>query len=293
MERPGMRSQLKARSHLKAVALLLSVVALQACIPLFSGGLFQTLKLSFELDRAIAAGEKSVFQILVFPENVKVAKKWLQISGRLTPATNETLPGQVRVEAQLEDVDTGKKGQKIALNLQVDGDGFFSASKKIKKNIVADQMMTVTIQPAGTGLTKGSQITLCVDLVQKKADLKDLQACVSGGSSTGPAPTLSSIQEDIFTPTCALSGCHSSGSDSGGLTLEEGQSHGELVNRASTGVPSFDRVVPGNAELSYLMKKLLGDADIVGSRMPRGGGGLDEEQLDQVERWIEAGAADN
>ncbi len=41
--------------------------------------------------------------------------------------------------------------------------------------------------------------------------------------------TLSSIQENIFTPPCALSGCHSSTSAQADLSLADGESFENLV----------------------------------------------------------------
>lgn len=105
--------------------------------------------------------------------------------------------------------------------------------------------------------------------------------------------TLSSLQENIFTPTCALSGCHSSGSSAAGLSLAEGESFDNLVNVESNELPSMNRVSPDNLLESYLLFKLRGTADDVGgsgSQMPKGGSALSDEQLTAIEEWIEGGA---
>ena len=42
----------------------------------------------------------------------------------------------------------------------------------------------------------------------------------------GLEPRLQCIQEQIFTPTCAVSNCHDAGTASSGQILEEGFTHG-------------------------------------------------------------------
>ena len=125
-----------------------------------------------------------------------------------------------------------------------------------------------------------------------------LAGCDSSDSDDEPDPgpleaTLSSIQTNIFTPTCALSGCHATDTQQGGLDLSDGNAFASLVNVASVGAPSEVRVVPSDADNSYLIAKLEGAAGIVGDRMPRGGTGLTTDQISVVRQWIDAGATDN
>lgn len=107
--------------------------------------------------------------------------------------------------------------------------------------------------------------------------------------------TLSSLQTNVFTPTCATSGCHSSGSASGGLVLEEGSSFANLVSVGST-ESSLTRVLPGDPDQSYLVNKLEGtqaSAGGSGSQMPRGSAALSEEEMQAIRDWIAAGAENN
>jgi hypothetical protein len=276
-------------------------VFVAACVPIFSGGAFQALKLIFELDDAVAVGEQKLVQTLVFSEGVKVKKNFVQISGRLTAPGGAQLPGRLTVRAVQEEVNSGKVIQRITLALNIGADGFFSGQKKIKKNIGANQLMTVTLQPSGSDLPKGTEIALCVDLVRKKKDVQNLPACVeqandgdgNGDGGGGQVTTLTSLQNDFFTPTCARAGCHSTGSAQAGLALAAGQSFGNLVNVASTQVAGLNRVTPNDPEASYLIKKLRGDADISGSRMPQGGPFLSDEQIGRFIEWIDSGAPDN
>ena len=107
----------------------------------------------------------------------------------------------------------------------------------------------------------------------------------------GQAFTFAQVQTQIFTPTCAKAGCHSAAAASGGLVLEAGRSYGEIVNRPAVGNASLDLIEPGNPERSYLIKKLRGDPDITGGRMPLDNpGSLTQEQLDGIAGWVLAGA---
>lgn len=106
----------------------------------------------------------------------------------------------------------------------------------------------------------------------------------------GSALAFSQIQAEVFTPSCAKAGCHAASTAADGLVLEAGRSYGELVNRPSTG-SSLDRVEPGDPERSYLVRKLRGDPDITGARMPLDRpGGLPQEQIEGIIAWISAGA---
>jgi hypothetical protein len=280
-------------------------VLVAACVPIFTGGAFQALKLVFELDDAVAVGEQKLVQTLVFSEGVKVKKNFVQISGRLTAPGGAQLPGRITVRAVQEEVTSGRVIQRITVALSIDENGSFSGKKKIKKNIGADQMMTVTLQPSGSDLPKGTEIALCVDLVKKKKDVNKLPACVEqaddgggdgngdGNGGGGQVTTFTSLQNDFFTPTCARAGCHSTGSSQAGLVLAAGQSFGNLVNVASTQVAGLNRVTPNDPENSYLIKKLRGDGDISGSRMPQGGPFLSDEQIGRFVEWIDSGAPDN
>ena len=107
----------------------------------------------------------------------------------------------------------------------------------------------------------------------------------------GIQPTLTSIQDHVFTPTC--SGCHTGpqgGPLPGGLDLTSlSMSFNALVNVASTQNPALDLVEPGDPNNSYLIQKLEGTA--AGSRMPLFGTPLDQNTMDAIRQWITDGAA--
>ena len=130
--------------------------------------------------------------------------------------------------------------------------------------------------------------------------------CGGGSGSSDPQPpdpptpppappfgaNFSEIQAELFTPTCAVSGCHTGAAAPQGLRLDEDNSYGLLVDVASTEVPSILRVAPGDPDNSYLIQKLEGTAS-VGEQMPFGGPPLPQASIDVIRQWIIDGAIDD
>ena len=120
----------------------------------------------------------------------------------------------------------------------------------------------------------------------------------SGGDGTGldgPPPleaSFSSIQANVFTPTCATAGCHQGASAPQGLRLEEAVSYAMLVNVASSEDPGVLRIAPGNPDASYLVQKLEGSAS-VGAQMPLNAAPLPQATIDVIRQWITDGAMDD
>lgn len=108
----------------------------------------------------------------------------------------------------------------------------------------------------------------------------------------GIEPTLSSIQENIFSPTCALSGCHAPPAQYD-LDLTSGHARASLVGVPSQEQPSRFRVIAGNAAESYMYMKVTGDPRISEERMPFGGPPLGAEELEAIRTWIDGGAAND
>ena len=268
---------------------ILAGAALTACVPIFLDGLAQSLDLTFRLDKAIVEGEETVVHSAFFPEGFKLKKNHVRVAGRLQASDGDDLPSQVTVRAESND-ENGRTGLKLSIKLNIRDDGTFSGSTKLKKNVAAGDLMTITLEPFGGDLTRNTELDLCVDVVKKKSDLNQLADCVTVDADL-PEATLSSLQADHFTPTCARSGCHSTASASAGLVLVAGQTHGNLVNVPST--QGQNLVTPNDPEGSYLIKKLRGDSDISGQRMPTGGPFLDDVELDRFVGWINNGAPNN
>lgn len=106
-------------------------------------------------------------------------------------------------------------------------------------------------------------------------------------------PTLSSIQTNIFSTSCALSGCHAGSSPQQGLDLSAGQARANLVNVSSRERPDLDRVEPGAPDDSYIIHKVEGRSSIVGQRMPLGRAPLSQDEIDALRTWIGEGAPDS
>ncbi len=132
-----------------------------------------------------------------------------------------------------------------------------------------------------------------------------LGACGGGdGSGIAPPPqpqppppppfgaNFSEIQDNVFTPTCAVAGCHTGAGAPQGLRLDAANSFALLVGVASTQVPALLRVEAGDPDNSYLIQKLEGTA-AAGEQMPRGGPPLDQATIDVIRQWISDGAIDD
>jgi mono/diheme cytochrome c family protein len=132
-----------------------------------------------------------------------------------------------------------------------------------------------------------------------------LAACSGGsggdnGNNNGnqnPPPAafnavFSEIQSNVFTPTCAVSGCHTGAGAPQGLRLDEANSYGLLVDQPSSQVPATLRVAPGDPDNSYLIQKLEGTAS-VGAQMPLNGTPLEQSTIDIIRQWITDGALDD
>jgi hypothetical protein len=121
------------------------------------------------------------------------------------------------------------------------------------------------------------------------------------GPTPNLEPTLSSIQREIFNAAdssgrVACTNCHNTQGArfAGNLNLTEGISYSQLVNIASSAKSGAIRVIPGNANDSYLIHKLEGTAGIIGERMPRTSGPfLTPGQVQIIRAWIDQGALNN
>lgn len=121
-----------------------------------------------------------------------------------------------------------------------------------------------------------------------------LAALVLAACATEPAfePTFTNVRTEVLAPSCAFSTCHGSGS--GYLELDGvPEDFDALVDVDAFAAQGETLVVPGDADASYLVKKLRGDAGIVGDAMPPGGVELDAARLQLVIDWIDAGALDD
>jgi hypothetical protein len=106
----------------------------------------------------------------------------------------------------------------------------------------------------------------------------------------GGGATFTQVQSQIFTASCALSGCHTGSSPAQGMNLSEGSAYSNIVNVPSNEQPTLDRIEPNDPAASYLYLKVTGDPSIVGEQMPFGGPPLSQTLIDLLRNWIERGA---
>ena len=123
---------------------------------------------------------------------------------------------------------------------------------------------------------------------------RPLATMSGGGGALAPpvpslAPTLDSIQANVFSVNCAIPGCHGGGSVQFGLRLDPGFSYGNLVNVASPRDSNLIRVIPGNPDASFIIQKLEG-TQTLGDRMPDFGPYLPQSTIDVIRQWIANGA---
>ncbi len=97
------------------------------------------------------------------------------------------------------------------------------------------------------------------------------------------------IQDEILTPDCAISGCHSGTSSPLGLNLESGGSYDNLINQQSIQVSGLMLVEPSNVDASYLIQKLEG-TQAGGMQMPLAKPPLSASKISQIRHWILDGA---
>ncbi|MGI9288732.1 MAG: Ig-like domain-containing protein [Pseudomonadales bacterium] len=107
------------------------------------------------------------------------------------------------------------------------------------------------------------------------------------------AATFSFIQDNVFTPSCATIGCHTGASPAAGQNLSAGEAFANIVGIPSGQAPALQRVNPGNADDSYLVRKIEGGPAIVNNQMPLGRPPLSSELIEAVRSWIDAGAENN
>jgi hypothetical protein len=100
------------------------------------------------------------------------------------------------------------------------------------------------------------------------------------------------LEQRVFAPFCATMGCHTGANAEVDLRLDPGYVRANLVNRGTSTVSGWIRVVPGSTATSYLVVALgrtAGPPPRDGF-MPLGSPALCVEIHEALERWISAGA---
>ncbi|MEQ8277830.1 MAG: hypothetical protein RMA76_21370 [Deltaproteobacteria bacterium] len=119
-----------------------------------------------------------------------------------------------------------------------------------------------------------------------------LVTAACGGSE--PA-TFTEVQDQVLTPACAFSSCHSTANanNAGMLDLTAGVAFAELVGVNAVEAPDRVLVVAGDVAGSYLVDKIEDTNLPAGAREMPPGQPLSAERIELVRSWIEAGAAND
>ena len=108
-------------------------------------------------------------------------------------------------------------------------------------------------------------------------------------------PSFSADIVPILDRRCATGGCHSSASHQAALDLTPEQAHAQTVNASAVLRTGMDRVEPGDPDNSWLVRMIEADpARRDGHpRMPLASTPLTPNQIANIRRWIEQGAAND
>lgn len=122
-----------------------------------------------------------------------------------------------------------------------------------------------------------------------------LIACGGNAVEGDLDPTLANIQEYVFTPACATGGCHDALDRAGELDLSTAQvSYDSMVNVTSKNTVAkangWIMIVPGDAERSFLVRKMAGPGPGEGDPMPSASQEVHPFYLELITKWIEEGA---
>ena len=104
-----------------------------------------------------------------------------------------------------------------------------------------------------------------------------------------PNATFTRVQNQVLTANCVIAGCHAALGAQQGMNLSPGAAYINIVRVPSAERPDLHRIEPGDPDRSYLVKKLRGDPDITGLRMPNGGT-LTPAEIQLVIDWVRRGA---
>lgn len=154
-------------------------------------------------------------------------------------------------------------------------------------------------------------LTACRESLEKEvdADTSSGRVCKPGTSAEcmNTMPTLSWIEANVFSKSCAFSGCHNGANTAAGrLDMKTmGASHADLVGVDSNVETGRKLVVAGQPKQSYLLVMMQqfppdemqptpvaappGDIGF----MPQNAPALCCQKLDAIEAWITAGAMNN
>ncbi len=127
-------------------------------------------------------------------------------------------------------------------------------------------------------------------------------SCTKDVEYVAPDSSYGLIYNQIFAPSCALSGCHANSGKKKNLTeavhplLAGETAYGGLINGLAYNTQAANAglkiVIPNDPDNSFLYQKIIFDSSAYqfGAAMPSGGLVLTANQITFVRQWIAAGA---
>lgn len=114
---------------------------------------------------------------------------------------------------------------------------------------------------------------------------------ITGGGDGGTAYYFDTDVAPLFDASCAISGCHDSGTAAQDLTLTGSGVYAAIVDQPSTGNSSYKLIdtVKGSAD-SYIYMKVTADSRITGASMAAF---FTEANTAILADWIDQGAAES
>lgn len=103
--------------------------------------------------------------------------------------------------------------------------------------------------------------------------------------------TFDRIRKQVFAQSCALSGCHDSQGQAGGMILLPNSAYGNIVgvvpNNAAAATDGLLRVTAGSPSMSLLYRKITADLPAgYGASMPKGASPLSPQLIEMIRLWI-------
>lgn len=139
-----------------------------------------------------------------------------------------------------------------------------------------------------TATARGNGSTFIVMTTNSRSD----SAAFTASNQVQPISFASQVQP-IFNASCTGT-CHAGANPTGSLNLTAPGSRNNLVGVSSSGAPGNTRVIAGDSINSYLIRKLKGGPNIIGSQMPENGPPfLSGATITIIARWIQEGALAN
>lgn len=113
--------------------------------------------------------------------------------------------------------------------------------------------------------------------------------CPTCGTDNSVKASFSDMQAKVFTPSCALSGCHVTNFYAPNLNPA---SHEDLTTKELFNGLKY--IEPGDPDKSYLYQKIIGSGShFTGEVMPKGAPQLSQAVKDSIRAWILNGAPNN